>query len=387
MPPARLTLSVSGAIALDLLVWNGATRMTTGSDVPMWLPVVLTIAAHQSLWLLRSRPSHVLAGLSGLAMVSLVVPTWQPFAGLLLAAYAAPAQRGARATGPLLGGVLVALGSHSYASARLTANPLSSTATLLLLWIALVGAIWGLGARSHQRGRQAWQSTHLLSARAERELVAERLRIARDLHDGVSGAVTGIHLQAAGARSMEPTRVDLATRSLAAIESSAERTLVELRRVVGSLRSTSVGATLGALPRLAELPSLVAVARDAGLNVTLDEVSTVAAVRRLDPATEGTVVRTVQEGLTNVLKHAGAGARCAVRLAWAETSLHVTVHSCPSRRPGAPRTGEPSGWSTHAGLSGLAERAALVGGHLEAGPVDDGFAVRLTVPTQTLVTR
>ncbi len=71
---------------------------------------------------------------------------------------------------------------------------------------------------------------------------------------------------------MEPTRVDLATRSLAAIESSAERTLVELRRVVGSLRSTSVGSTLGSLPRLAELPLLVAVARDAGLNVTLDEV-------------------------------------------------------------------------------------------------------------------
>ena len=67
---------------------------------------------------------------------------------------------------------------------------------------------------------------------------------------------------------MEPTRVDLATRSLAAIESTAERTLVELRRVVGSLRNTSVGSTLGSLPTLAELPSLVAVARDAGLNVT-----------------------------------------------------------------------------------------------------------------------
>ncbi len=76
-------------------------------------------------------------------------------------------------------------------------------------------------------------------------------------------------------------------------------------------------------------------------------------------------MRTVQEGLTNVLKHAGAGARCAVRLTWAETSLHVTraIAAHPAAL-GALGPASRSGWSTYAGLSGLAERAALVGGHL-----------------------
>lgn len=387
-PPARLGLLVAGTIALDLLVWNGATRTTTGSDIPGWLPGVVTIAAYQLLWLLRTRPERVLAAMSALAMVSMLVPKWQPFTGLLLAAYAAPAQRGARATFPLLAGVLLALGSHSYASARLTPSPLSSTATLLVLWVVFVGAIWGLGVRSHQRGRQAWWGSHLLSTRAERDLVAERLRIARDLHDGVSGAVTSIHLQAAGALCLQPTAPDLAARSLAAIESSAERALVELRRVVGSLRTASPGCGPGSLPTLAELPHLVDIARQAGLFVTLTEVGARHPMSRLDPAAEGTVVRTVQESLTNALKHAGPGARCAVHLAWAEHALQVTVASRPVRLPKAAQDEElPNGWSAEQGLSGLVERATLAGGHLEAGPLEDGFAVGLTVPTRAVVTR
>ncbi len=353
----RLGLCLAGAIVLDLLVWGGATRTITGAHVPLWLPIVATILAHQSLWLLRSRPHHLLAVQSALALVSLLVPMWQPFAGLLIAAYAAPAQRGARATYPLLAAALLCLGSHSYASARLTASPFSSTATLLLLWGALVGAIWGLGVRSHQRGRHALLGTHLLWARAERHLVAERLRIARDLHDGVSGAVTAIQLQAAGARSVEATRPDVATRSLAAIESSAERTLMELRRVVGSLRTSSPGDTPDSLPTLAELPHLVDIARQAGLRVALTEVGTLPQESRLDPVTEGTVVRTVQESLTNALKHAGPGTACRVRLAWADGALHLDIESRPVRTM-RPPTGElPPGWSAHQGLAGLVERA------------------------------
>lgn len=386
LQPARLGLLVAGAIGLDLLVWDGATRTTTGAQVPWWLPVIVTVAAYQTLWLLRARPSFVLAALSAFALVSMLVPKWQPFTGLLLAAYAAPAQRGARATGPLLAGVLVALGSHSYASGRLTESPLSATVTLLLLWVVLAGAIWGLGARSYVRSRETWCGRRLLLARAERDLITERLRIARDLHDGVSGAVTAIYLQAAGARCAQPTAQDLAARSLAAIESSAERTLVELRQVVGSLRTAHTGCAPGSQPKLAELPDLVAFARQAGLVVTLTENGARQRTSQLDAAAEEAVVRAVQESLTNVLKHAGPGTRCEVALAWAETALSVTVESRPVRCLTQSQAADlPSGWSAKQGLHGLMERATLVGGHLEAGQVGDGFIVRLTVPSRATV--
>ena len=388
-PPARLGLLVAGTIALDLLVWNGATRTTTGSDIPGWLPGVVTIAAYQLLWLLRTRPERVLAAMSALAMVSMLVPKWQPFTGLLLAAYAAPAQRGARATFPLLAGVLLALGSHSYASARLTPSPLSSTATLLVLWVVFVGAIWGLGVRSHQRGRQAWWGSHLLSTRAERDLVAERLRIARDLHDGVSGAVTSIHLQAAGALCLQPTAPDLAARSLAAIESSAERTLVELRRVVGSLRTASPGCGPGSLPTLAELPHLVDIARQAGLFVTLTEVGARHPSEPAGPCRRGhrRAHRPGEPDQRPQTRRPGSAVRGAPRLGRERTPGH-RCRAAPSAFRRRLRTSElPNGWSAEQGLSGLVERATLAGGHLQAGPLDDGFAVGLTVPTRAVVTR
>ena len=85
--PGRLA-AVTLAIAVDLLVWGGDVTTASGDHVPGWLPPVVTVVAYQSLWALGSRPQVVLALHSTLALVSTMVPKWQPFAGLLLATYA-----------------------------------------------------------------------------------------------------------------------------------------------------------------------------------------------------------------------------------------------------------------------------------------------------------
>lgn len=166
---------------------------------------MVTVVAYQSLWALGTRPQVVLALHSTLALVSTMVPKWQPFAGLLLATYAMSSRPRTRHTGALLAWLGAGLLSHSYASARLTSDPVRSTATLLLLWTALVAAIWVAGARQRQVVARARSAGELISSRADRELADERLRIARDLHDGVCAALTAIHLQAAGARAIGAT--------------------------------------------------------------------------------------------------------------------------------------------------------------------------------------
>lgn len=377
--PGRLA-AVTLAIAVDLLVWGGDVTTASGDHVPGWLPPVVTVVAYQSLWALGTRPQVVLALHSTLALVSTMVPKWQPFAGLLLATYAVSSRPRTRHTGALLAWLGAGLLSHSYASARLTSDPVRSTATLLLLWTALVAAIWVAGARQRQVVARARSAGELISSRADRELADERLRIARDLHDGVCAALTAIHLQAAGARAIGATSGGVAAPSLAAIQTSAERSLLELRRVVGDLRCEP-GAADGSPtpgPHLAEVSDLVEIVRAAGLRVHLTQRVDPAAV--LDPRIEATVVRVVQEGLTNALKHAPAHARCAVAIEIGDRGAHVRISNPQRPWPSAGNTPAAGLTGGGVGLASLRERAALVGGRLTWRADGNRFALELAVP-------
>ena len=168
-----------------------------------------------------------------------------------------------------------------------------------------------------------------------------------------------------------------------AIQSSAERTLLELRRVLGDLRRDSVdesGASSIEAPSLDEIPQLVELARAAGLHVTLTQ--TVDPLTRLDPLAEATVVRVVQEGLTNAVKHGPRG-RCQVSVNVGPDGAHVQVDSSHSLSTtgstGSTGAAQPAG-ATGMGLVGLAERAALVGGHLSWAAHGDRFTLDLAVP-------
>jgi signal transduction histidine kinase len=209
------------------------------------------------------------------------------------------------------------------------------------------------------------------------QLVAERerLAIARDVHDVVAHSLSVVVVQADGA-SYAAEHADRWTRdeavaALTAIGQTARVALAETRRVVGVLREDSGSADHGSEPGLADLDRLVAAVRSAGVPVdaTLPEV---------DPDVAADVqlaaYRVVQEGLTNVLKHAGAEARSEVLVERVPRGLRVTV--ADDGLGGSARSDGPG-----SGLAGMRERVAATGGHLVAGPrARGGYAVTATLP-------
>ncbi|MCO1577535.1 histidine kinase [Crossiella sp. SN42] len=211
-------------------------------------------------------------------------------------------------------------------------------------------------------GREKQQRLHDHAVRAE-----ERTRLAREMHDVVSHQVTLIAIQA-GALQMVAEDAD--SKEIAqTIRKLSNRTLEELRNLVGLLRSSTLDCE-AVQPTLEDVPQLVA---DCGLPATLTMGPMPGPV---SPQLGCAVYRTVQEALTNIGKHA-SGAPVTVHLGLASGSLHVEVrNACPRAQDGlAPLP--PGGH----GLMGLRERAAMLGGTLTAQPTEDGgYVVRASFP-------
>ncbi|MFD8702244.1 sensor histidine kinase [Kitasatospora sp. NPDC059648] len=225
-----------------------------------------------------------------------------------------------------------------------------------------------LAARLDELTRGQERESRLL---AERVLISERGRLAREMHDVVSHQVSLISIQAG---ALQVSTADPAAAGVArTIRELSVRTLDELRQMVGVLRGTANGpfpdAPLAPQPRLADLPRLI-------------EQSGLTADTELNPgdrpwpeAVERAAYRTVQEALTNITKYAP------------EAVVHVTVRAKGRRlrvgvRNEAPpvRPAETLPGGGH-GLVGLRERAQLLGGTLTAGPTPDGgFEVRAELP-------
>ncbi len=204
---------------------------------------------------------------------------------------------------------------------------------------------------------------------AAREAVAEeRARVARELHDVVAHSVSVMVIQAqAGPRLLaDPDRVREAFTS---IEASGKQALVELRRLLGILR-TDEQADRGPQPGLGSLQTLVEQVRRAGLPV---EVSVEGEPRELPAGVDLSAYRIIQEALTNALKHAGR-AEAEVRLRYGATALELEIVDNGSASPvQAPGLGH--------GLIGMRERVALYGGVLQTGARNGhGYAVRASLP-------
>ncbi|WP_127128270.1 sensor histidine kinase [Georgenia sp. SYP-B2076] len=237
----------------------------------------------------------------------------------------------------------------------------------LIYTAVFVGAPLALGLLTQTRHDLADRLAELRAGQErERELVSERVlageraRLAREMHDVVSHQVSLIAVQAGALRITAP---DAAVRETAAtIRELSVRTLDELRHMIGVLRAAGgQPVELAPQPRLADLPRLVA---DSGQRASVD-LHAVDGREWAEP-TERAAYRTVQEGLTNVGKHA-PGAEVAVRAAPRGTGLLVTVCNGPPAEAPAPDL--PAGGH---GLIGLRERAELLGGELTAGPTPDG---------------
>ncbi|MGH8860759.1 MAG: sensor histidine kinase [Jatrophihabitantaceae bacterium] len=228
--------------------------------------------------------------------------------------------------------------------------------------VALI-ALWLLGVFVRNR-----QQERLLTARAEaiergaRVAVAEeRARLARELHDVVSHNLSVVVVQAAGARASGAVNAS----TLEKIERSGRESLVEMRRLLGVLRSDGEDPALAPQPGVADIEALAEQVRAAGLPV---EVTVEGDCRDLPPAIDLSAYRIVQEALTNVLRHAGpARAVVTIRCDRHAVTIDVDDDGCGA-----------SSESTNAGhgLIGVRERVALFGGELIVGPrPTGGFAV------------
>jgi signal transduction histidine kinase len=255
-----------------------------------------------------------------------------------------------------------------------------------IFYSALSMAAWGIGraVRRHRGRLTKLQAMHELEveqqrAAAEQAVSLERLRIARELHDIVAHSVTIMVLHAAGAKRVVDTDPNRAKESLITIEQSGQQAMGELRRLLELLRENEGDATIrpgSPLPGLAQVPQMVNSVRGSGIEVSLEITGTPG---RLDTSIELAAYRLVQEALTNVSKHRGAGASAVVSIDWGAEKMTVAVED-----DGA-GAAQLSSLSTGHGLAGLRERMAIAGGDFAAGPTESGgFRVAARLPVSSL---
>lgn len=245
-------------------------------------------------------------------------------------------------------------------------------------------AAWNAARR---RARLADQATTLRTQAAELKehaVVAERLRIARELHDVVAHHVSVMGVQAAAARRVLEVDPAAASSALASVESSARDAVTEMRALLGTLRQgdrTPAGPDRAPEPSVDAIPALVEQQRADGLDVTYTVVAQPPdAADRLRPAVGLTLYRTVQEALHNVRRHSTASAATVVlRVEDSGSSGFAEVEVLDAGRP---RTGTSG---TGLGLLGMRERVASLDGSLEIGPrATGGFRVRVRLPLSRL---
>lgn len=235
----------------------------------------------------------------------------------------------------------------------------------------------------------------------ERRLAAqdERTRIAREMHDIVAHSLSSIISQADGARyaaaSARTARAqqaeqsgpaqqntpDIAEQTLELIADTARDSLTQMRSLLGLLR-TDEATAYAPVPTLNDVPALVEQSRRAGLPVTFTGITGTMA-RPLPQGAELAAYRTVQEALTNVLKHS-PGAATTVTIRWGEEGLYLRVHNGPVSSTAAQHIARPVPGSGN-GLRGMSERIALYHGTLTYGlQPDGGWLVEAALPYRDL---
>lgn len=258
----------------------------------------------------------------------------------------------------------IAVGLGAAAGLVVVSHPI----TLPNLTDVLIGlfavVLFGMGRRESAQRREQRELTAVADARVHEEharaaALAERARIARDVHDVLAHSLSALAVQLQGARLML-VRDGAAPDTIAQVERAqrlATEGLAEARRAVAALRSEPVDVASGLRALVADAP---------GATLEIDgEPSDLSATAR------ETLLRTAQEALSNARKHA-AGAPVTVRLAHRDGTTELEVHD----RVDTPPERTTGGY----GLVGMAERAALAGATLDAGPVEDGWRVRLLLP-------
>jgi signal transduction histidine kinase len=246
-------------------------------------------------------------------------------------------------------------------------------------WIMGTIFPWVVGRAFARHGQVAAELEATRRELAEQALLAERRRIARDVHDFVGHGLAAVMLQVTSARHVLHRDLAAAEEALRSAEEVGRRSLQELRRTLTLLRRDDETGVAPPLPTVAEIPALVDQARAGGLAV---ELHTQGDLSRIPPGVGLAVYRIAQEALANAARHAPR-ARTVLGLELtngrvaivAETSGPVAAASAFERE--RPRYG----------LIGMQERATALGGEFAAGPTPDGWRVSCRLPLEDRVSR
>jgi signal transduction histidine kinase len=361
LTPAAADRVIAGGLAIWALF-----------DVPWWwrppghggpnlvIAGLVALAALQSvpfLWR-RQQPALVLALTAAALGVKFGVHLnlWSASAAVLTAAYGVGAY-GSR-TLRLAARVLVAL---SVVAAIVTLQAIDGNHT-----VAIACALF---ATALAVGEITAAHRELVTSLARQAHDEELAVLAREVHDVVAHQLSAIAVQAGAARFAAADDPGAAVTAIASIEQGAREGLDELNALVRRMRPADEP---GRHPRLRDVPGLISRARQAGLRA---ELTVDGDARALADDVELAGYRVVQEGLTNAIRYA-PGTTASVRLRYSGAGILVEVTD-----DGSADVDTHAGPGGGAGLSGLRERARLLGGQFEAGPSQPGFAVRAFLPS------
>jgi signal transduction histidine kinase len=335
--------------------------------------VVLAAATSLPLIVRRRYPLGVLVAVSGLLLACLAVfhPNVAAVGIIMVALYTVGLQ-GRRLRSLLVGAAMAPVVTAAVVITSKAGFETGATLARLALLIA------ALAVGDAQRGRLAIVRARAQETEREREAEAlhsfdeERLRLAHELHDTVAHSLVAINTQAAAAVHLRRKEQTDGLAALEAIVRSSADALAELRSALKILRPATGEAPLRPAQSLADLHELVDGVRGAGVDVDLRLGSIPMGIP--SAAAHG-AYRIVQESLTNVLRHSEAK-HATVSVGLVEGQLCVDV---VDDGPGDQRDAGGAGQ----GLQGMAERAAALGGHCEAGvSPDGGWRVRARLPVQ-----
>jgi signal transduction histidine kinase len=366
---------VDAALALGVTAY-GVLEFALSDQAAGTQAVLLAIALSALPVLVMSRwpiAAGVL-GAAGLCLTGLLVPevgeSFVPLLGPALTAFTAG--RHGRLRGLLLvaaaDALAVALG------ARLSEPDYDGGGIVFLTAATLLALAVGRASREMQLEADVLRDEAVaLTRRRDEEVAAaaeaERLRIARELHDVLGHTISVMSIQAAAVRRRLLPEQEQEKAALTAVEEAARQSVVELRRLLGLLRDGDLD-THGDLGSSAQLMTIVDDARRAGASVSVDGIEL---VDQLPSGLATTVVRIVQEGLTNVLRHAPQ-AQAAV--SFRRTGKGLSVSVVDDGAGTVARVG-----TTGFGLVGMRERVAVFGGRLVAGPrAGGGFELVAELP-------
>jgi signal transduction histidine kinase len=349
------------------------------------LTLAFSLLAFAASFVLLASPRHpgpTVVAVAVLCAPAIAVTSGPPFSAVPLAfAVVSAVVRGARVWAWwTLAGFAIAAPVAAYLLRGQPAAMLRPLIVALILCLLL-----GVGEALRNRRERFREIARQVAARREAAAEAERLRIARELHDVLAHSLSQISVQAGVGLHLFDSRPEKARESLEAIKTTSSQALEEVRGVLGFLRGTEEQAARSPEPDLTRIPVLVETYRKAGLRVSYDTdlTSTPSA------ATQLALYRIVQESLTNVGRHAQASS-VAIRLTeidgWYVLTVRDDGRGLPTTASGDGRTSAQSAAAGIGrggrGMVGMRERAELLGGRFDVRPADGGgLLVEARIPS------